>query len=68
MLTETESIVSLFNFNDNLATINLEEEFAGETLALILLSSDGSHVVNGEYICRDFTLYPFESVSLTFIE
>ena len=61
-----ENVVSLSNFSGESRNIDLETIFS-QNLLSILLSTTQDHVILGEYLARDFIMYPYEGVTLTFI-
>ena len=61
-----EKVVSLSNFSGEGKIIDLESIFS-EKLILILLSTTQDHVIHGEYLTRDFVIYPYEGVTFSFI-
>ena len=61
-----EKVVSLSNFSGDGKIIDLESIFS-EKLLLILLSTTQDHVIHGEYLTRDFVIYPYEGVTFSFI-
>ena len=61
-----ENVVSLSNFSGEPQNVDLETIFS-QNLLLILLSTTQDHVILGEYLARDFVMYPYEGVTITFI-
>ena len=65
-LGSNEKVVSISNFNGEGKIIDLESIFS-EKLILILLSTTQDHVIDGEYLTRDFVIYPYEGVTFSFV-
>ena len=61
-----ENIVSLSNFSGKPQNVDLETVFL-QNLLMILLSTTQEHVILGEYLARNFVIYPYEGVTITFI-
>ena len=55
--------LTLANFNADLVNLDLTS-ILDSNLLLITLSTTQDHVINGEYLAKDFVIYPFEGVTL----
>lgn len=65
--TSQDILISLSNLGDTSVVLDLESMFDGKLL-LVLFSTTQSHVIGGEYLSQEFTLFPYEGVIVSFVE